>query len=144
VRLKDAEREIARMRSAALVANIDGLIGEAQDYGDVRMWTFVAPEGTDAAGLRELVTKGRDKARREVPSVLIGAAVSDGKVSLVAATNEAGRAAGQSANRVLQAALAVVGGRGGGKDDLAQGGGTDVSAVDAALEAARAAVRGGA
>ncbi len=144
VRLKDAEREIARMRSAALVANIDGLIGEAQDYGDVRMWTFVAPEGTDAAGLRELVTKGRDKARREIPSVLVGAAVSDGKVSLVAATNDAGRTAGQSANRVLQAALAVVGGRGGGKDDLAQGGGTDVSAVDAALEAARAAVRGGA
>jgi alanyl-tRNA synthetase len=143
VRLKDAERDIGRMRSAALVANIDGLIGEAQDYGDVRMWTFVAPEGTDAGGLRELVTKGRDKARREIPSVLIGAAVSDGKVSLVAATNEAGRSAGQSANRVLQAALGVVGGRGGGKDDLAQGGGTDVSAVDAALEAARAAVRGG-
>jgi alanyl-tRNA synthetase len=144
VRLKDAEREIARMRSAALVANIDGLIGEAQDYGDVRMWAFVAPDGTDAGGLRELVTKGRDKARREIPSVLVGAAVSDGKVALVAATNEAGRAAGQSANRVLQAALAVVGGRGGGKDDLAQGGGTDIAAIEAALEAARAAVRGGA
>jgi alanyl-tRNA synthetase len=144
VRLKDAEREIARMRSAALVANIDGLIGEAQDYGDVRMWTFVAPDGTDAGGLRELVTKGRDKARREIPSVLVGAAVSDGKVALVAATNEAGRAAGQSANRVLQAALSVVGGRGGGKDDLAQGGGADVAAIEAALEAARAAVRGGA
>jgi len=143
VRLKDAEREIGRMRSAALVANIDGLIGEAQDFGDVRMWTFVAPEGTDAAGLRELVTKGRDKARREIPSVLVGAAVSDGKVSLVTATNEAGRTAGQSANRVLQAALPVVGGRGGGKDDLAQGGGTDVTAVEAALEAARTAVRGG-
>jgi alanyl-tRNA synthetase len=144
VRLKDAEREIARMRSAALVANIDGIIGEAQDYGDVRMWTFIAPDGTDAGGLRELVTKGREKARREIPSVLVGAAVSDGKVALVAATNEAGRAAGQSANRVLQAALAVVGGRGGGKDDLAQGGGTDVAAVESALEAARAAVRGGA
>jgi alanyl-tRNA synthetase len=144
VRLKDAEREIARMRSAALVANIDGLIGEAQDYGDVRMWTFVAPEGTDAAGLRELVTKGRDRARREIPSVLVGAAVADGKVALVAATNEAARTAGQSANRVLQPALAVVGGRGGGKDDLAQGGGTDPTAVEAALEAARAAVRGGA
>jgi alanyl-tRNA synthetase len=143
-RLKDAEREIAKVRSASLVANIDGIIGEGEDYGDVRMWTFVAPDGTDAAGLRELVTKGREKARREIASVVLGAAVLDGKVSMVAATNDAGRAAGQSANRVLQAALAVVGGRGGGKDDLAQGGGTDVTAVPAALDAARAAVRGGA
>jgi alanyl-tRNA synthetase len=125
------------------VAGIDGLIGEGEDYGDVRMWTFVAPDGTDANGLRELVTKGRDKARREIASVVLGASVVDGKVSLVAATNEAGRAAGQSANRVLQAALAVVGGRGGGRDDMAQGGGTDVTAVPAALEAARATVRGG-
>ncbi|HEY5134927.1 MAG TPA: alanine--tRNA ligase [Candidatus Nanopelagicales bacterium] len=140
-RLKDAEREIAKMRSASLVANIDGLIGLAQEVGEVRMWTFVAPEGTDPAGLRELVTKGRDAARREIPSVVIGAAVADGKVSLVAATNEAGRGAGQSANRVLQAALATVGGRGGGKDDMAQGGGTDVSAVDDAFAAATAEVR---
>ncbi|MDA8435598.1 MAG: alanine--tRNA ligase [Actinomycetales bacterium] len=141
-RLKDAEREIARMRSASLVANLDGVIGVAHEYGPVRMWTFTAPDGTDASGLRELVTKGRDKARREIPSVVVGAAVVDGKVSLVAATNDAGRAAGQSANRVLQAALAPVGGRGGGKDDMAQGGGGDTTAVEAALEAARVHVRG--
>ena len=128
------------MRSATLIANIDGVLGVAQEVGSVRMWTFTAPEGTDAAGLRELVTHGRERARREVPSVVIGAAVLDGKVSLAAATNEAGRAAGQSANRVLQAALAVVGGRGGGKDDMAQGGGTDTTAVEAAFGAARAAV----
>jgi len=140
-RLKDAEREIAKMRSASLVANIDGLIGVAHEVGEVRMWTFVAPEGTDAAGLRELVTKGRDTARREIPSVVLGAAVADGKVALVAATNEAGRAAGQSANRVLQAALSAVGGRGGGKDDMAQGGGADTTAVDTAFQAATAEVR---
>ena len=140
-RLKDADREIAKMRSASLVANIDGLIGVGEDFGAVRMWTFTAPEGTDAAGLRDLVTKGRDNARREIPSVVLGASVADGKVSLIAATNEAGRTAGQSANRVLQAALGPVGGRGGGKDDMAQGGGPDVAGVDAAFEAARAIVR---
>jgi len=140
-RLKDAEREIAKMRSATLVANIDGVIGLAHEYGDVRMWTFTAPDGTDAGGLRELVTKARDKARREIPSVVLGAAVLDGKVSLAAATNDAGRAAGQSANRVLQAALSVVGGRGGGKDDMAQGGGTDITQVEQALAAAQAVVR---
>jgi len=66
-RLKDAEREIAKHRSAAMVANLDGLLGAGQEVGDVRVWTFAAPEGTDAGGLRELVTKGRDKAPREAP-----------------------------------------------------------------------------
>jgi alanyl-tRNA synthetase len=141
-RLKDAERDIARMRSASLVANIDALIGAGEDLGSVRVWAFTAPEGTDAAELREMVTKGRDSARREVPAVVLGAAIVDGKVSLVAATNESGRAAGQTANRVLQAALGPLGGRGGGKDDMAQGGGTEVAALPAAFEAARAVVRG--
>jgi len=140
-RLKDAEREIAKMRSASLVANIDGVIGTAQEIGAARLWTFVAPEGTDAGGLRQLVTTGRDQARREIPSVVVGAAVDGDKVSVVVATNEAGRSAGQSANRVLQAALAPLGGRGGGKDDMAQGGGTGSGSVDAAFAAVAGAVR---
>ncbi|MFC6238342.1 alanine--tRNA ligase [Longivirga aurantiaca] len=140
-KLKDAEREIAKVRSASLVANLEGILGNAQEVGQVRLWTFTAPDGTDAGGLRELVTKGRDAARQEIPSVVLGAAISDGKVSVVVATNAAGRAAGASANSVLQAALAAVGGRGGGKDDMAQGGGTDVTGVQAAFAAAAGAVR---
>jgi alanyl-tRNA synthetase len=143
-RLKDAEREIAKQRSAAMLANLDGVLGAGQEVGAVRVWTFAAPEGTDAGGLRELVTRGRDKAGREVAAVVVGAAVDGDKVSLVAATNEAGRAAGVSANRVLQAGLSALGGRGGGKDDMAQGGGSGADQVDAAFaaatEAARAAV----
>jgi len=140
-RLKDAEREIAKHRSAAMVANLDDLLGVGHEVGDVRVWTFTAPEGTDAAGLRELVTKGRDKVRREMPSVVLGAAVDGDKVSLVAATNDAGRAAGVSANTVLQSGLAVLGGRGGGKDDMAQGGGAGSAQLDAAFAAAAEAVR---
>jgi alanyl-tRNA synthetase len=124
-----------------MVANLDGMLGLGQEVGDVRVWTFRAPEGTDAGGLRELVSKGRDKARREIASVVIGAAVEGDKVALVAATNEAGRAAGVSANRVLQAGLGALGGRGGGKDDMAQGGGTGAGQVDAAFAAATEAVR---
>jgi len=140
-RLKDAEREIAKMRSAQMLVNLDGIMGTGQEVGPVRFWTFTAPEGTDAGGLREMVTRGRDNARQEIPSVVLGAAVSDGKVSLVAATNEAGRGAGQSANKVLQAALGAVSGRGGGKDDMAQGGGTDTAGVDAAFAAALGSIK---
>ncbi len=140
-RLKDAEREIAKMRSAQMLVNLDGIMGTGQEVGPVRFWTFTAPEGTDAGGLREMVTRGRDNARKEIASVVLGAAVADGKVSLVAATNEAGRGAGQSANKVLQAALGPVSGRGGGKDDMAQGGGTDTAGVDAAFAAALESIK---
>ena len=142
-RLKDAERELARLRSSQLTANIAGIIGTGTDVGATRIWTFRAPDGVDAAALRELVVKGRSFVRAEVPALVVGAAVLDGKVSLVAATNDAGRAHGLSAAAALRAALPAVAGRGGGKDDLAQGGGTDPAGVEAALAAVVEQVRSG-
>ena len=140
-RLKDAEKEIAVMRSASLVANLDGLIGLGETYGDARVWTFQAPDGTDAQGLRELINKSVEMVRREIPSVIVGSTVADGKVSIMVGTNAKGREVGLKASEVLKAALPAVGGRGGGKDDIAQGGGTDPSGLDAAFVAAREAVR---
>ena len=135
-RLKDAERELARLRSAQLTADIGGIIGTGVEVGPVRVWTFRAPVGVDAGALRELVTKGRSFVGAGVPALLVGAAVSEGKVALVAATNDAGRSHGLSAGSALKAALPAVAGRGGGKDDMAQGGGTETNGVDAALAAA--------
>jgi alanyl-tRNA synthetase len=63
--------------------------------------------------------------------VIIGAA--DGKVSAVAAVNDEARARGVSANELIRAIGPLLGGKGGGKDDLAQGGGTDTSRIDEAL-----------
>jgi alanyl-tRNA synthetase len=63
--------------------------------------------------------------------VLIGD--GDGKVSVVTATNEAARGRGLSANALLRELAPVLGGRGGGKDDLAQGGGTETGRIDEAL-----------
>ena len=140
-RLKSAEKDIATMKSASLVSNLEGIMGLGETYGDARIWTFLAPEGIDAAALRDLVSRGRDKAHQSIPSVVVGASVGSDKVSFVVATNAKGREAGLSASTVLGAALAAVDGRGGGKDDLAQGGGTNVSGVAAAFDAARESVR---
>ena len=63
--------------------------------------------------------------------------VKDGKPAVVVATNDAARERGLSANTLVRAACAELGGSGGGKDDVAQGGGTDVSGVDRALTAIR-------
>ena len=52
---------------------------------------------------------------------------------MVAATNDEARARGLSANDLVRAVGPLVGGKGGGKDDVAQGGGTDASRIDEAL-----------
>ena len=57
----------------------------------------------------------------------------DGKVAAVAAVNDEGRSAGVSANALIRAVGPLIGGKGGGKDDVAQGGGTDPSRIDEAL-----------
>ena len=67
------------------------------------------------------------------PGVVVVIGTADGKVSVVAAVNDAARDRGLSANALVGAIGPLVGGRGGGKDDVAQGGGSDASRVDEAL-----------
>jgi alanyl-tRNA synthetase len=140
--LKDAERDLARVRSAQMTASMDGIIGEGVDIGTVRVWTFVTPSGVGANDLRDLVTKAKGRLRPELPSVMIGGAVDDGKVALVAVANDKAIALGITANDLLKSALPAVDGRGGGKSEMAQGGGTRVDGLDDGLAAALAFVTG--
>ena len=61
----------------------------------------------------------------------------DGKVALLAGGTDAAVASGFSAGNVVKAIAGLVGGRGGGRPNMAQAGGSDVSGIDAALEAAK-------
>jgi alanyl-tRNA synthetase len=92
-------------------------------------------EGVD--DLRE----SSDVLRRTVDGVVL-AAVADGRVLLLAAGSNAAVAGGFDAGALLGAMAPLVGGRGGGKPAMAQGGGEDASGVDAALAAARALIAG--
>ena len=138
--LKDAERDLAKVKSAQLVAGIDAIIGEGREIGEVRVWAFEAPAGTSAGELRELVIKGRGRNRPDIPVVLVGSAIADNKVSMVAAANPRAIELGLTASWLLNIALAGVGGRGGGKDDLAQGGGPEVGGVVKAFGLVEAAI----
>ncbi len=134
-RLRDAEREVTRLRQDALAADFASIVGEGVRAGKVTVWAFTAPAGTDGGTVRDLVLRARGEAGAE-PAAVLGAAVSAGKVALVAAVNPGARDAGITARELLAAALPAVAGRGGGKDDVAQGGGTDPAGVAAALRAA--------
>ena len=141
-RLRDVERELDKLRRSQLLSDVGSLLGEGRDAGGVTVFTFAAPAGTDAAGLRELVIDGRGRHPAEAPVVVVGAAADDGKVSIVAAASPAAVAAGAGARLALQAVLPHVSGRGGGRDDVAQGGGTDPAGIAAGLAAVDAAVAG--
>ena len=139
-KLKETEKELARLKSAQMSANIEGIMGTGLDIGPVRLWTFTAPGEMMARDLRDVVLKARGMTRPDIPVAIVGAAVADGKVSMVATTNEEGQRRGLAANALLTAALPAISGRGGGKADVAQGGGTDPAGLPSAFDNVVAAV----
>ena len=134
-RLKDSERELQRMQSAALLSRAGELADSARRVGAVRLVAadVGAVSGTDA--LRSVVLGVRDRLGEQGPAVVALAGVAKDRPVIVAATNPAARAHGVKAGALVRTAAAELGGGGGGKDDIAQGGGSDAGALDAALAA---------
>ena len=131
-RLKSTEKELERVRTAQLLASAGTI---AERAADVHGTAVVAHRASGVGGgdLRTLAldVRGRFPADRPAVVVLLGDAA--GKVSLVAAVNDAARSRGARAGDLIRSLAPVVGGKGGGKDDFAQGGGTDTSRIDEAL-----------
>jgi alanyl-tRNA synthetase len=131
-RLRAAEKEIEQVRTGQLLAAAGRLASSAEDVGGVDFVGHRA-DGAAAGDVRRLVLDVRGRMGPQRPAVVAILGTADGKASIVVATNEAARARGLSANTLVRAAASAVAGRGGGKDDVAQGGGTDVSGIDQAL-----------
>ncbi len=142
-RLRDLDRELAELRAQQTVAAAGQMAAGARDVEGVALVTG-SPAGLGGNELRTLALDVRGRLPADRPGVVLLAGDSGGKVALVAALNSAAQEAGLSADEVLRAAAASVGGRGGGKPDVAQGGGTDPAGIPAALQAGEQAVRGAA
>ena len=137
-KLRAAEKELEKVRTAGLLAGAGELAAQAEDVNGVAVVAQRAP-GASGGDVRTLALDIRGRITdRPATVVVIGDA--DGKVSVVAALNDAARARGLSANDLVRAVGPLVGGKGGGKDDVAQGGGTDASRIDEALALVRSEV----
>ncbi|UYG16283.1 alanine--tRNA ligase [Brachybacterium huguangmaarense] len=139
-RVKDMEKQLAAMRGAQLQAQAGTLAAQAIETAGVRLLVHDAGEGVGAGDLRTLVTDLRSRLGDDLPAVVAVAGSADGRAALVVATNAPAREAGLAAGALLRTGAEAMGGRGGGKDDLAQGGGGDPERSGAALDAVRAAV----
>ncbi len=138
-RLRAAEKEIDRVRLDRLLASGAELAAGAEDVGGVR----VVAQRVDGAGggeVRRLALDVRGRLPDAAPGVVVLLGVDDGKVAVVAATTDEARERGLSADELVRAVGPLVGGRGGGKADVAQGGGADTSRVDDAVAEVRRAV----
>jgi alanyl-tRNA synthetase len=138
-RLRAAERELERLRTAAVLAAAGPLVETAEQVGDTALVAAVTQEGVSGTDLRALATDVRGRlGERPAVVALFSADPPVGKVSFVVATTAAARARGLSAGALVPVFGPAVGGRGGGKPDLAQGGGTQPGGIPAAVAALRA------
>ena len=131
-RLRNAEKEIEKVRMAQLLAAAGELAANPTDVYGV---SFVGHrvDGAGAGDVRKLALDVRGRIPASTPGVVAIIGSSNGKPAVVIAVNDEARSWGVSANQLVKVAAAALGGSGGGKDDVAQGGGADVSAIDQAL-----------
>lgn len=132
-KLKDAEKEIEKFRAEKVLQAAAGLAAGATDVRGVALVTGQVPDGTGADDLRKLVLDVRGRIQGGRPAVVALFTTVNGKPLTVIATNEAARERGLKAGDLVRTAAKTLGGGGGGKPDVAQGGGQNPAAIGDAV-----------
>jgi alanyl-tRNA synthetase len=135
-RSKRLEKEVQQLKSKLATGQGGDLSAQAKAVGGIKVLA-VQIEGADAKSLRDSVDQLKHKLGS---SVVVLATVQDGKVSLVAGVS-ADLVAKLRAGDIAGAVAAQVGGRGGGRADFAQAGGTQPENLTAALASVEGLVR---
>ncbi|MFD8492123.1 alanine--tRNA ligase [Amycolatopsis sp. NPDC059657] len=138
-RLKNAEKEIEQLRTQQVLGSAGALTDKAQDINGVAVVAEKLGEGIDANGLRALASDIRGRLGTRAGVVALFAPQGD-KISFVVATTSAARDRGIAAGKLVPSFAEAIGGRGGGKPDMAQGGGTNPAGAEQAVTSLRAAV----
>jgi len=130
---RQIERELGRLQDKLAAAAGSDLAGQAVDVAGVKLLA-ARLAGVDPKALRGMV----DQLKSKLPgAVILLAAVADDKISLVAGVSPELTARVKAGDLVGSVAVQV-GGKGGGRPDMAMGGGSDVAALDGALAGVRA------
>jgi len=131
--LRGLERELVSLKAKFASSQGDDLLSQAVEIKGVKVLA-AALDGADVASLRNAMDKLKDSLKT---AAIVLASVSDGKVSLIAGVTSdmiAKIKAGDLVNHVAK----QVGGKGGGRPDMAQAGGTDPSGLPEALKSVSA------
>lgn len=140
-RLRTTEKELEKLRAAAVLASAATLADSAEQVGDGLLVAGQAPDGVSAADLRSLATDVRGRLGGKNAVVALFAA-DGGSVNFVVAATPAAVDGGRSAGALVAGFLPAIDGRGGGRPELAQGGGSKPDGIPAAIQALKGALKG--
>jgi alanyl-tRNA synthetase len=136
--LKEAEKRIADLRNQTVLSDVGSIVAKSHDMWGVGYIAHQA-DGLSGNDLRSLALEIRNRVQNTASVVaLVGGPVD--KPSVVIVTTQGARDRGLDASELVRVASETLGGRGGGKADIAQGGGTDGSRAEDALKAVEYAI----
>lgn len=127
---KSLKKEIADLNASRLRDDLSGLKKNAVDKGEYQIISQ-SYEDMDTNALKELAD---DLANDEKPTMVVFSNVVDGKIMFIVKLNKACVALGQHAGNIAKSLAQMTGGNGGGKPEMAQAGGKDVTKVKEAMD----------
>ncbi|MDU3275036.1 alanine--tRNA ligase, partial [Varibaculum cambriense] len=133
MRLKQAQKKLAKLQEESLLSRVGEIAASAKDIHGARVITFNAGE-VSADSLRTLAQSVRQRLEDTSAVISIGGVAKDRPLVIVATTQQA-RDGGLKAGELVKVAARTMGGGGGGRPDLAQGGGKDAGKLAEALQA---------
>jgi len=126
---KEHERQIETFKSKMAAAKVNNIMTGIKHIGDLNVLTAQI-DGISADEMKAMA----DKVKAEVEnSVAVLASATDGKITFVAMASKTAVDKGVHCGNIIREITAIAGGKGGGKPDMAQGGGTEASKIDDAL-----------
>jgi alanyl-tRNA synthetase len=140
-RLRDAERELDRLRAGQLLQSAPDVVATAVAIGEALVVARVMPDGSAVDDLRKLALDVRGRLPTDRPVIVAVGSVVGERPIIVTAVNAAAQRRGIAAGALVRSAAQSMGGGGGGSADVAQGGGADPGRLAEALEMVRREVR---
>lgn len=126
---RELEKQIDSFKEKMAAAKVNNIMAGIKHIGDINLLTAQV----DGMGADEMKSMA-DKVKAEVEnSVAVMGALTDGKITFVAMASKGAVKKGVHCGNIIKEITAIAGGRGGGKPDMAQGGGQDASKIDDAL-----------
>ena len=126
---RELEKQIEGFKEKMAAAKVSNIMAGIKHIGDINLLTAQV----DGMGSDEMKSMA-DKVKAEVPnSIAVMGANTDGKITFVAMASKDAVKMGVHCGAIIKEITAIAGGRGGGKPDMAQGGGSDVNKIDDAL-----------
>ena len=138
--VKDMQRQLAAVQSQKLAGLVPELLKSATSAGNFKVLAREIDNVSSSDALRDLTLKLREELSNEAAVVAL-AAVVDGKPVVIVAANRDAQDKGAKAGDLVRLASQILGGGGGGKADMAQGGGSDASKIAEALLALTESLR---